>query len=89
MKTRPPLLAAVVVIDAALGLAWSRGPLGGWTASVAAFLLPFLVARGIELATAGAKVRVADPLDGLETRRLGPADIAAIDQALALAEVPR
>jgi branched-chain amino acid transport system permease protein len=89
LKERPPVLAAVVVVDAALALAWAELGLSGWVASVTAFLVPFLVARVLELLAAGRKARVADPLDGLESRRLGPADVAALDTALALAEVPR
>jgi branched-chain amino acid transport system permease protein len=87
LQARRGALIAVVAIDVALGLAWAQELIGGWEAFIAAFLVPFLAARVVGLGQR--PERVADPLDGLETRRLGREDIKALDDALALAEVPR
>jgi hypothetical protein len=63
--------------------AWLADALPGWWAAPIAFLVPFLGVRVLDRRP----VRVADPLDGLEARRLTTDDRAELDRALALAEV--
>jgi hypothetical protein len=87
LEGRLPVLAAITVVEAALTAAWLAGALSGWWAFVIGFLVPFIAARLVEERPA----RVEDPLDGLETlgvdRPVTDADLAALDRALALAEV--
>jgi branched-chain amino acid transport system permease protein len=79
------LLLVAAVVEVAILVLWLADALAGWYAAPLVFLAPFVVARLGEREPAAATV--ADPLDGLEDRRLGPRDVAELDRALGLAEV--
>jgi branched-chain amino acid transport system permease protein len=87
-----PMFFVTAAIEVALVTGWLTGALSGWWVVVAGFLAPFVTGRIAEgRGEAGATVareEVVDPLDDLDHRRLDPATIAAIDEALGLAEVP-
>ena len=86
LRTSPPAMAVVGMVEVAMVAAWLTGTVSGWWAFVVGFLAPFVAARALE-------PPVADPLDGLELlgldRPVTEADRRALDRALALAEVPR
>jgi branched-chain amino acid transport system permease protein len=75
-------LVAVLAVEAAVVALWLADTLPGWWAAPIAFLVPFIAARVVDR-----RAVVVDPLDDLESRPLGPADIAELDRALSLAEV--
>jgi len=89
VRSSPPALAAIAVVESVLVVAWVSGNLSGWWAFVLGFLAPFFAARGLEPRPA----RAADPLDELELlgldRPATPEDLDRIDRTLALAEVGR
>ena len=80
------VLAGVVAVVVAIAAGWVAGLVPGWWAGPIGFLVPFVAVRVLERRTEAPAV--ADPLDDLESRRLTDADIAELDGALALAEVP-
>jgi hypothetical protein len=87
-----PLFLVTAAIEVALVGGWLADALSGWWVVVAGFLVPFVTGRIAEskLAeheAAGAPT-VIDPLDDLDHRSLDAATVAAIDEALGLAEVP-
>jgi branched-chain amino acid transport system permease protein len=81
----PELLFVIVAAQAAVAALWLSDLLAGWWAAPLVFLVPFMVVRIAERQPSEA---VADPLDGIEHRRLTGDDVAELDRALALAEVP-
>jgi len=84
----PPFLV-VAVIEVALVAGWLTDALPGWWVLIGGFLAPFLAARVLERVGEGGRVpAAADPLDDLDRRPLDASTIAAIDDALGLAEVP-
>jgi branched-chain amino acid transport system permease protein len=86
-----PAFVVTAVVEAVLVGGWLTATVPGWWVLVLGFLAPFVVARVVESAassSARAAAVGADPLDDLDHRALDAATVAAIDDALALAEVP-
>jgi branched-chain amino acid transport system permease protein len=86
-----PAAVVVAAVETALAFGWLSEAVSGWQACIVGFLAPFVAASVVELAERPA--RVPDPLDELELlgvdRPVTADDLATIDRALALAEVPR
>jgi branched-chain amino acid transport system permease protein len=78
------LLAIILVGQAVVAGLWLADVLAGWWAAPLVFLVPFVVVRIAEREPAEA---AAEPLDGIEQRRLTATDVAELDRALALSEV--
>jgi len=87
--TRSPVaFGTVAAAEAVVAGAWLAGVLSGWWAFVIGFLAPFVAVRAVDR-----PAPAADRLDDLELvgvdRPVSAGDVAALDRALAIAEVGR